>query len=120
MDCKVVYFLGKPVTTSVPSISIKFHANAEQLEELYVSDEEHGSNETTGAIGKQNVIFIFFDVLSFLKLLGVNEPESSPLKLFPRLVKRSTSIDITPNTTLDASPPSDPWRFFSDIKVNYN
>lgn len=50
-------------------------------------------------------------------LVGVSEPESSPLKYLPRLVKRSTSIDITPNSNLDASPPSDPWRFFSDIKV---
>ncbi|EFA08264.1 testis-expressed protein 2 isoform X2 [Tribolium castaneum] len=92
---------GKPVTTSVPTISIKFHANAEQLEELYASDDEHNANDAataqTGAA-------------------GVSEPESSPLKLLPRLVKRSTSIDITPNPNIDASPPSDPWRFFSDIK----
>lgn len=32
--------LGKPVTTSVPSISIKFHANVEEIEELHFSDEE--------------------------------------------------------------------------------
>lgn len=47
-----------------------------------------------------------------------NELDSSPLKYLPRLVKRSTSIDITPTTNVDASPPSDPWRFFSDIKVS--
>lgn len=33
-------FLGKSITTSVPSISIKFHANAEQIEELYGSEDE--------------------------------------------------------------------------------
>ncbi|XP_044252894.1 testis-expressed protein 2 isoform X2 [Tribolium madens] len=91
---------GKPVTTSVPTISIKFHANAEQLEELYASDDEHTNDTTTAPTGAA----------------GVSEPESSPLKLLPRLVKRSTSIDITPNPNIDASPPSDPWRFFSDIK----
>ena len=37
------------MTTSVPSISIKFHANAEQLEELYASDEEHTGNELSAA-----------------------------------------------------------------------
>jgi hypothetical protein len=92
---------GKPVTTSVPSISIKFHANAEQLEELYGSDDEHPTSESAvGSSGSQ----------------GVNEAESSPLKYLPRLVKRSTSIDITPSGNIDASPPSDPWRFFSDIR----
>ncbi|RZC34748.1 testis-expressed sequence 2 protein, partial [Asbolus verrucosus] len=92
----------KPVTTSVPSISIRFHANAEQIEELYASDDEHQSaNESSlGSTGAT----------------GVGEPESSPLKYLPRLVKRSTSIDITPTANTDASPPSDPWRFFSDIK----
>ncbi|XP_063917342.1 testis-expressed protein 2 isoform X3 [Zophobas morio] len=92
---------GKPVTTSVPTISIKFHANAEQLEELYASDEEHTGNELSTASAGAT---------------GINEPDSSPLKYLPRLVKRSTSIDITPSSTIDASPPSDPWRFFSDIK----
>jgi hypothetical protein len=45
---------GKPVTTSVPSISIKFHANAEQLEELYGSDDEHPTSESAvGSSGSQ-------------------------------------------------------------------
>jgi hypothetical protein len=49
-----VEFLGKPVTTSVPSISIKFHANAEQLEELYGSDDEHPTSESAvGSSGSQ-------------------------------------------------------------------
>lgn len=51
-----------------------------------------------------------------VRILFTGEPENSPLKLFPKLVKRSTSIDVG---HLDASPPSDPWRFFSDIKVTF-
>lgn len=35
------FCVGKSVTTSVPSISIKFHANAEQIEEFYASEEEN-------------------------------------------------------------------------------
>lgn len=54
------------------------------------------------------------------------QPESSPLKGYlPKLIKRSASIDTSPantassggNCEASSSPPSDPWRFFSDIKV---
>lgn len=46
----VVFCLGKPVTTSVPSIAIRFHANAEEIEELYASDEEQTSANDVGNI----------------------------------------------------------------------
>lgn len=49
-----VYISGKPVTTSVPSISIKFHANAEQIEELYMSEDE--SNTTVDKTEKQPLL----------------------------------------------------------------
>lgn len=52
-----------------------------------------------------------------LKEIVSGEPEKSPLKLLPKLVKRSTSIDVGQTQHMDSSPPSDPWRFFSDIKV---
>lgn len=90
---------SKPVTTSVPSIAIKFHANAEQLEELYGSDDDNSTADTK----------------SDKTASTIGESESSPLKYLPRLVKRSTSIDVS-SQNLDSSPPSDPWRFFSDIK----
>lgn len=32
--------LGKPVTTSVPTIAIRFNAGAEEVEEVYGSDNE--------------------------------------------------------------------------------
>lgn len=54
----LVMSLGKPLTTSVPSIAIRFHANAEQLEPLYASDEEHGDhhNEPTTSTGMDKII----------------------------------------------------------------
>ncbi|XP_074039959.1 testis-expressed protein 2 isoform X2 [Leptinotarsa decemlineata] len=96
---------GKSATTSVPSISIKFHANAEQIEELYASDDETSKQEEKS------------DKVSTATSVPVNigEHENSPLKYFNRLGKRSSSIDVSAQS-LDASPPSDPWRFFSDIK----
>lgn len=51
-------------------------------------------------------------------MLLLGEPDNSPLKLLPKLVKRSTSLDVGQPQNLDASPSSDPWRFFSDIKVS--
>lgn len=51
----------------------------------------------------------------YFRLLGTGEPESSPLKGYlPKLIKRSASIDTSGQ---DSSPPSDPWKFLSDIKV---
>ncbi|CAG9826944.1 unnamed protein product [Diabrotica balteata] len=98
-------FEGKPVTTSVPQISIKFHANAEQIEELYASeDEATGKNEEKSEITSASST-----------PSNIGEPESSPLKYFNKIGKRSTSVDVT-NQPLNASPPSDPWRFFSDIR----
>lgn len=95
---------GKPLNTSVPSIAIRFNANAEEvIEELYGngSDEEPTIDSTIG------------------------ESESSPLKSYlPKLIKRSASTDtsVPPlgsgNRESSSSPPSDnKWRFFSDIKV---
>lgn len=54
----LMLFLGKPLTTSVPSFAIRFHANAEQLEPLYASDEEHGDhhNEPTTSTGMYDKI----------------------------------------------------------------
>ncbi|CAG9860576.1 unnamed protein product [Phyllotreta striolata] len=97
---------GKPVTTSVPQISIKFHANAEEIEELYGSDDEIASksHEKSDKISASSTP------------TSLGEPDSSPLKYFNKLGKRSTSVDVTSNQPLNASPPSDPWRFFTDIK----
>ncbi|KAK9887753.1 hypothetical protein WA026_000068 [Henosepilachna vigintioctopunctata] len=99
---------GKSITTSVPSISIKFHANAEQLEELYVSDDEQkteinekklsASSKEKGSHSTGNI---------------QETTEGSPLK-YLRSNKRSNSTEVTSLT--DSSPPSDPWKFFSEIK----
>ncbi|KAL1494416.1 hypothetical protein ABEB36_010018 [Hypothenemus hampei] len=96
----------KPVTTSVPSISIKFHANVEEIEELRFSDDD------TPNIEEKNHNFTTLHTVSS----SASDQDSSPLKLFPKLVKRSTSVDVTTDQSLSSSPPSDPWRFFSDIK----
>ncbi|CAH1104397.1 unnamed protein product [Psylliodes chrysocephalus] len=98
---------SKPVTTSVPQISIKFHANAEQIEELYASEDE-ATNKTDEKNEK-------LSASSTPTNLG---EDSSPLKYFNKIGKRSVSVDITNSQPLSASPPSDPWRFFSDIKVS--
>lgn len=97
---------SKPVTTSVPQISIKFHANAEQIEELYASEDEAitKSEEKGEKIASASS-----------SPASIGEPDSSPLKYFNKIGKRSTSVDVTAQP-LNASPPSDPWRFFSDIK----
>lgn len=62
---------------------------------------------------------IHFSLLKHSHLfLTAGEPDSSPLRgYFPKLTKRSASIDTSPSVPQDSSPPSDPWRFFSDIKV---
>lgn len=104
-----MFLLGKPVTTSVPSI--RFNANAEEIEELYgdaVSDDEEQQQQP---------------------IVETPESNSSPLKSYlPKLIKRSASIDTSPasgatttNQESSSSPPSssDPWRFFTDIKVNF-
>ncbi|XP_056641762.1 testis-expressed protein 2 isoform X3 [Diorhabda sublineata] len=95
---------SKPVTTSVPQISIKFHANAEQIEELHASEDE--------AITKSDEKG---EKIASTSPSNIGEPDSSPLKYFNKIGKRSTSVDVT-TQPLNASPPSDPWRFFSDIK----
>ncbi|CAH1135926.1 unnamed protein product [Ceutorhynchus assimilis] len=94
---------GKPVTTSVPSISIKFHANAEQIEELHFSEEETPNSEEK-SFGNLNPIS------------SSSDQDTSPLKLLPKLAKRSTSVDVSSTQNLSSSPPADPWRFFTDIK----
>ncbi|XP_076272264.1 testis-expressed protein 2 isoform X4 [Rhynchophorus ferrugineus] len=95
---------GKPVTTSVPSISIKFHANAEKIEELRFSDDDTpNSDEKNHQLG------------NLIPITSSSDQDTSPLKLLPKLVKRSTSIDVSAQS-LSSSPPTDPWRFFSDIK----
>ncbi|KAJ8951537.1 hypothetical protein NQ314_007662 [Rhamnusium bicolor] len=124
---------GKPVTTSVPSISIKFHANVEQIEELYTSEDENntysekGEKITSVSSSPSNIVItvsrpllIVLSIITFSTPYNVSvtrRADSSPLRYLPRLVKRSTSIDVSQTQPLDASPPSDPWRFFSDIKV---
>ncbi|XP_065158108.1 testis-expressed protein 2 isoform X1 [Atheta coriaria] len=83
---------GKPINSSVPSF--RFNATAEEIEELYATDEDH-------------------DELSIdTPAKAASDVESSPYKS-NKLGKRSTSVDVS---TVDLSPPSDPWRFFSDIK----
>lgn len=36
----ILVFVGKPITTSVPSFTFRFNAEDEELEELYPSPEE--------------------------------------------------------------------------------
>lgn len=59
---------GKSATTSVPSIAIRFHANAEELEELYCSDQEHGDAEQNISLsgsGKRQISLGSFVKLNF-------------------------------------------------------
>lgn len=47
------------------------------------------------------------------------EVETSPRRsILPLLGKKSTSVDVNTTNAQDSSPPSDPWRFLSDIKVS--
>nr|CAI5846225.1 unnamed protein product [Callosobruchus analis] len=112
--------VGKSATTSVPSISIKFHANAEQLEEIHTDDDESASTCTGGSTDKRSSSDRSTVPSSTPPVTNI----SNPLKYLPKLVKRSTSVDVSSTLsqqqdkqTTDSSPPaSDPWRFFSDIK----
>uniref|UniRef100_A0A1Y1M6M5 SMP-LTD domain-containing protein n=1 Tax=Photinus pyralis TaxID=7054 RepID=A0A1Y1M6M5_PHOPY len=83
------------MNTSVPSIAIRFNANAEEIEELYQSEDEP------------------IDKLHSDK--GTTDADTSPLRYLPRLGKRCTSID-TSFVAQDSSPPSDRWKFFTEIK----
>lgn len=87
------------MNTSVPSIAIRFNANAEEIEELYQSEDEPIEklhNEKS-------------------KSSGTADSDTSPLRYLPRLGKRCTSTD-TSLVTQDSSPPSDRWKFFTEIK----
>lgn len=64
-------FTGKSVTTSVPSIAIRFHANAEHLEELYASDEETTcKSEKTPFTVSSNLGKIYVLVLGILLIFA--------------------------------------------------
>lgn len=91
---------GKPITTSVPSI--RYHASDDELEELYPStDEEKQTPESEKS-----------------------SPKSSPFKTGGKesckkngseeaYEKRSGSVD---GSLSEGTPPSDPWKMFSDFK----
>ncbi|XP_060522964.1 testis-expressed protein 2 isoform X2 [Cylas formicarius] len=97
---------SKPVSTSVQSISIKFHADVEEIEEVNLIDADKPLH-TDSSQELENC--------TLSNSISTGEQDTSPLKYFPKLVKRSTSVDVNAQT-LGGSPPSDPWRFFSDIK----
>ncbi|KAK9752721.1 hypothetical protein QE152_g4042 [Popillia japonica] len=96
---------GKSLTTSVPSMAIRFNATAEEIEEVFTKEEDRLDDAVTESIGT---------VLPTEKNTDI---ETSPRRsILPLLGKRSISADVNSTSAQDSSPPSDPWRFLSDIK----
>lgn len=61
----MVFFTGKPVTTSVPSISIRFNATAGEIEEFTISDDDEaakdissGAEKSESVAGKTKILFL--------------------------------------------------------------
>ncbi|XP_022917280.2 testis-expressed protein 2 isoform X1 [Onthophagus taurus] len=86
---------GKTINTSVSSMSIRFNATSEEIDELFDCEEDN-EPQTEVLIEKEKI----------------SEVEGSPRRSILPFGKRSTSVDVQQ----DASPPSDPWRFLSDIR----
>ncbi|XP_044731430.1 testis-expressed protein 2 isoform X2 [Chrysoperla carnea] len=102
---------GKSANTSVPSIAIRFHANEEELEQLYLSDSDV-EKEYSPVIEDLKSD----DLKSDKK--GSPKRESSPMKdVFSKLSsKRSASVDSNIPIGEQASSSTDRWRLFSEIK----
>lgn len=91
------------MNTSVPSIAIRYLANDEELEQLYLSDNENEKETSITPEPKDDT-----------KTEKIKR-ESSPMKdVFSKLGKRSASIDS--NISQSESPTPDRWRLFSEIK----
>lgn len=94
----ILFHVGKPITTSVPTFAIRFHAGGEELEELYPSEEEDKS--------------LVDEKCPDSSASEPTKTESSPMRDYlNKLGKRSSSIDAGINDT-----PNDPWRIFSEFK----
>ncbi|KAI4456263.1 tex2 protein-related [Holotrichia oblita] len=103
----LICLVGKSLTTSVPSMAIRFNATAEEIEEVFTKEENHRDDAI--AEGRPPVV----------PIEKSTDIETSPRRsILPLLGKRSVSVDVnsTGAPPQDSSPPSDPWRFLSDIK----
>lgn len=94
---------GKPFTTSVPII--RYHANDDDLEELYLSTDEEKQQDLE-----------YEEVSSQLSLSPSKIPDkkTDKEKMESKLEQRSSSIDG--NLSEGTSQSSDPWRVLSEIR----
>ncbi|KRT81306.1 hypothetical protein AMK59_5952, partial [Oryctes borbonicus] len=92
---------GKSLTTSVPSMAIRFNATAEEIEEVFTKEEDDSGPMNDNAPSTEK---------------SVETETNLKRSILPILGKRSTSIDVNSANAQESSSPSDPWRFLSDIK----
>ncbi|XP_047001749.1 testis-expressed protein 2 [Schistocerca americana] len=130
---------GKSITTSVPSFAIRFHADDEELEEIYPTEdvdddsEKKGEEESQSLPPTSTVSVATTTVASTSVATTVSNTTSgtitvtssstaassrdpSPMKEYLKgLGKRSTSVDVG---VLDASSASgsDTWRIFHELR----
>ncbi|XP_071442324.1 testis-expressed protein 2 isoform X2 [Hetaerina americana] len=116
---------GKPITTSVPTFAIRFHADDEELEEVYsysqeadattsektdLREEDESSRASTPSSSSVTIP---------QHVLGGSSRELSPSKECPpKLGKRSSSVDSVGSAAASTSSTgaSDTWNIFHELR----
>ncbi|XP_063234563.1 testis-expressed protein 2 isoform X2 [Bacillus rossius redtenbacheri] len=111
---------GKSITTSVPSFTIRFHADDEELEAIYPSedeadDEAEKPDEEVEAASQNANSAPTPPNTSASSTAHSRDP--SPMKEYLRVLgKRSTSIDSGVVGDNSLASGSDTWRLFHELK----
>lgn len=130
---------GKSITTSVPSFAIRFHADDEELEEIYPNEDVEDDSEKKGEEESQSLppasaVSVATTTIASTSVTtaasnstssaitvtssstATSSRDPSPMKEYLKgLGKRSTSVDVG---VLDASSASgsDTWRIFHELR----
>ncbi|PSN49759.1 hypothetical protein C0J52_08478, partial [Blattella germanica] len=118
---------GKSITTSVPTFAIRFHAEDEELEEIYPSadesdeeaekQEDESSSSTGGTQSAATSTQSAITTSASATTSTIHSRDPSPMKEYLKgFGKRSTSVDAG---MIDGGTPatgSDTWRLFHEIK----
>ncbi|XP_046408967.1 testis-expressed protein 2 isoform X2 [Ischnura elegans] len=119
---------GKPITTSVPTFAIRFHAEDEELEEVYSCSQESeaAASEKTELREEDESSRASTPSSSSITIshhvLGGSSREISPSKECPpKLGKRSSSVDSVGSAAAAgagtcSSSVSDTWNIFQELR----
>ncbi|XP_021935700.1 testis-expressed protein 2 isoform X4 [Zootermopsis nevadensis] len=118
---------GKSVTTSVPVFSFRFHAEDEELEEIYPSaeetdeDTEKQEEDSSSASSAQMATSVISEsgvtASASAATNTIHSRDPSPMKEYLKgFGKRSTSVDAGMIDGGLPSSSSDTWRLFHEIK----